>query len=100
MQFRRASLQPQEAQVSTEAIRLTRWWRGYQKGQVARFPSEIAGQLKARGWGIPYKPSKEEAQDDALRIRIQEDGLARDRQMQNAAMASQAEVSSRRIARR
>ncbi|MCI1794983.1 MAG: hypothetical protein LKI57_02340 [Acetobacter lovaniensis] len=100
MQFRRASVQPQESQVTTEAIRLLRWWRGYQKGQVARFPTEITAQLKAKGWAAPYKPTKEEAQDDALRVRIQEEGLELDRQMRNGAMANQAEALSRRTVAR
>lgn len=90
MQFRRATAQTPASQVQTEAVRLTRWWRGYQRGQVARFPVEIAAQLKAKGWGQPYRPSAEEARDDALRIQIQEDGLEQDRMMRSAAMASQA----------
>lgn len=100
MQFRRASSQPQETQIPTEAIRLLRWWRGYQKGQVARFPTGIAAQLKTKGWAAPYKPTKEEAQDDALRVRIQEEGLALDRQMRNGAMANQAEALSRQTVTR
>lgn len=90
MQFRRATAQSSASQVQTEAVRLTRWWRGYQRGQVARFPVEIATQLKAKGWAQPYRPSAEEARDDALRVQIQEDGLEQDRMMRSAAIDSQA----------
>lgn len=103
MQFRRSTAQSQASKVPTEAVRLTRWWRGYQRGQVARFPLEITGQLKAKGWAIPYKPTSEEARDDSLRAQIQEEGLAQDRMMRDGAIASQAAsapLSSRAAPRR
>lgn len=86
MSFRRASI----AQVSTdagEAIRLTRWWRGYQKGQVARFDTPTANDLKQKRWGVAYHPTRDEKRDDENRVRIQEEGLRLDRRLREAAAA-------------
>ncbi|MCP1221338.1 hypothetical protein NKW45_05690 [Acetobacter orientalis] len=102
MQFRRSTALPKPSEMPTEAIRLTRWWRGYQRGQVARFPVQTAAELKQKGWAQAYKPTAEEAHDDAIRVQIQEEGLAQDRAMRNASIASQsaAASTSRATARR
>ncbi|MFT8850160.1 hypothetical protein [Acetobacter orientalis] len=94
MEFRRSTSLPKASEMPTEAIRLTRWWRGWQRGQVARFPLATAAELKKKGWAQPYRPTPEEARDDAIRLQIQEEGLAQDRAMRNASIASQAASAS------
>ncbi|AOX16927.1 hypothetical protein [Kozakia baliensis] len=47
------------------AVRFNKWWRGYQKGQVARFDTSTARQLVDKGFATSYRPTKEESERDA-----------------------------------
>ncbi|MCE2576033.1 hypothetical protein [Komagataeibacter sp. FNDCR2] len=97
--FRRATTAALKDADPGEAVRLTRWWRGYQKGQVARFDTIKATQLKAKGWAIPYKPTKEEKEDDERRVQIQMDGIMQDRRLRASIMQAIPEPTSPKRAR-
>lgn len=74
MSFRRASTAQVTSTDPGVPVRFTRWWRGYQQGQVARFPVRMAEALRAKGFAIPYKPTAEEKADDEFRFRVQKEG--------------------------
>ncbi|BAK83960.1 hypothetical protein [Komagataeibacter medellinensis] len=99
MNFRRATTIAQKAADPGEVVRLVRWWRGYQKGQVARFDTITATQLKAKGWAIPYKPTKDEKEDDERRVQIQMDGIMQDRRLRASVIQGLAEPTSPKRAR-
>lgn len=99
MNFRRATTIAQQEDTPRVPVRLARWWRGYQQGQVACFKESTAAELRRKGWAIPYKPTREEKEDDERRVQIQRDGIQQERRLRDSVMQGLAEPSSPKRAR-
>ena len=94
MNFRRATTIAQQEDTPRVPVRLMRWWRGYQKGQVACFKESTAAELRRKGWAISYQPTREEKEDDERRVQIQRDGIQQERRLRDFVMQGLAEPTS------
>jgi hypothetical protein len=69
-------------------VRFLRYWRGYQKGQVARFDTATAAALLDRRYAIAYRPDKAEQEADKRRAEMRQAGLDQDLLARHAAIAA------------